>query len=54
MERTGIEPVTSGLQTLSGGGQSSSSRVDLRRSHDWEQSHAPRGTDDGQRDLTQI
>jgi hypothetical protein len=54
MERTGIEPVTSGLQILSGGGQPWSAHVDVRRFRDWELSHASRGTDDSQPDLTQI
>jgi hypothetical protein len=54
VERTGIEPVTSGLQILSGASQAWSSRVDVRRLCDFELSHASRGTDDGQPDLTQI
>jgi hypothetical protein len=54
MERTGIEPVTSGLQILSGAGQAWSSRVDARSLCDWELSHASRATHDGQPDLTQI
>jgi hypothetical protein len=35
MERTGIEPVTSGLQILSGAGQAWSARVDVRWLRDW-------------------
>jgi hypothetical protein len=54
MERTGIEPVTSGLQILSGDGQPWSSHVDVARFRDWELPHALRGTGDGQSDLTQI
>jgi hypothetical protein len=54
MERTGIEPVTSGLQILSSDGQPWSSRVDVRRACVWELSHVSRGIDDGQSDLTQI
>jgi hypothetical protein len=54
MERTGIEPVTSGLQILSAAGQAWSSRVDARRLSDWELTHPSRGTDDGHPDLTQI
>jgi hypothetical protein len=54
MERTGIEPVTSGLQILSRADQGWSARVDARRLRDWELSQASRGTHDGQPDLTQI
>jgi hypothetical protein len=54
MERTGIEPVTSGLQILSRGGQVWSAYVDVRRLCDSELSDAARGTHDGPPDLTQI
>jgi hypothetical protein len=54
MERTGIEPVTSGLQILSSVGQPWSSCVDVRRLRVWRPSHVSRGADDGQSDLTQI
>jgi hypothetical protein len=54
MERTGIEPVTSGLQIRSEAGHAWSLRVGLRRLRDWELSHASRGTGDGHPDLTQI
>ena len=54
MERIGIEPMTSGLQILSGDGHQWSSRIDVRRLREGELSHASRVTVGGQADLTQI
>jgi hypothetical protein len=54
MERTGIEPVTSGLQILSGAGQVGSLGVGMWEVRDWEPSHASRDTGGGPPDLTRI
>jgi hypothetical protein len=54
MERTGIEPVTSGLQILSSVDQPWSADVESRWLRSLRLGHLSLVGDDGQRDLTRI